>query len=179
MLISQHLQLAAFARDTAVRAGRPEETLGAGAAELPFVLHSEEICWDCLCRLPHMVDTSPQSRCWQAEQALEDPSTVALLQGVVPNAAATATSTAGEQPEAGGVGGRGPDGLKEAKFQGVEEDEGSRLTSTGLTYEELKAIQLDAMADDVPIELERMQRWTEDEARSYFESGGEDEPQVP
>lgn len=148
MLVAEHLKMSAFARDSATRAGRPDEFLGDGSA-LPFVLQSDEICWDCLCGLAHTVDTSPESRCWQAEQALEDPEAQAAIATL----------------------------LGKGVAQEVEE-EPPRITD-GLTFEELKAIQLDAMADDVPIVPERMCRWTEDEARAYFESGGEEEPQVP
>ena len=45
-----------------------------------------------------------------------------------------------------------------------------------LTLEELQEIQMDAIADDIPIELERMKLWSEDEARYYFENGGEEMP---
>ena len=48
-----------------------------------------------------------------------------------------------------------------------------------LTLTELEAIQAEALADDVPIELERMAIWSEDEARAYFESGGELMPAAP
>ena len=41
-----------------------------------------------------------------------------------------------------------------------------------LSREELEALQAESMADDVEIELDRMSRWTADEARAYFESGG-------
>ena len=33
-----------------------------------------------------------------------------------------------------------------------------------------------AMADDLDIDLERMQHWTKDQAVAYFESGGEKVP---
>ena len=36
----------------------------------------------------------------------------------------------------------------------------------GLTYEELKAIEVEAMADDVLIEMERMREWTGEKARA-------------
>jgi hypothetical protein len=43
----------------------------------------------------------------------------------------------------------------------------------------LRELQEEALADDVEIDLERMDIWTEDEARSYFESGGEVAPPPP
>ena len=41
-----------------------------------------------------------------------------------------------------------------------------------LTLADLEQIQLEALADDVEIDLARMQLWSECEARAYFESGG-------
>jgi hypothetical protein len=41
-----------------------------------------------------------------------------------------------------------------------------------LTLEELEAIQSDLMADDVPIDFDRMSLWDKGKATAYFESGG-------
>ena len=41
-----------------------------------------------------------------------------------------------------------------------------------LSLADLEQIQLEALADDVEIDLARMQLWSESEARAYFESGG-------
>ena len=41
-----------------------------------------------------------------------------------------------------------------------------------LTLADLEQIQLEALADDVEIDLARMLLWSECEARAYFESGG-------
>lgn len=46
----------------------------------------------------------------------------------------------------------------------------------GLTLEELKLLQHEAMADDVDIDEEVMSKWTDVQARSYFESGGTIQP---
>ena len=46
-----------------------------------------------------------------------------------------------------------------------------------LTLEWLQEIQADLVADDVPIDFERMKYWTENEAKAYFESGGVDAPE--
>ncbi len=48
-----------------------------------------------------------------------------------------------------------------------------------LSREELEALQAESMADDVEIELDRMSRWTADEARAYIESGGAVAPADP
>jgi surfactin synthase thioesterase subunit len=45
-----------------------------------------------------------------------------------------------------------------------------------LTLEELQDIQLDAMADDIEIDFEKMSLWSKDDAVAFFESGGEVEP---
>ena len=45
-----------------------------------------------------------------------------------------------------------------------------------LTLERLKEIQSDAMADDMTIDFGQMRLWTEQEAATFFESGGEDAP---
>ena len=45
-----------------------------------------------------------------------------------------------------------------------------------LTLERLEELQADALADDIPIDLQRMSLWTEDEVTAFFESGGETEP---
>ena len=45
-----------------------------------------------------------------------------------------------------------------------------------LTQAELLDIQADCLADDVAIDLQKMSLWTMDQARIYFESGGEVEP---
>ena len=45
-----------------------------------------------------------------------------------------------------------------------------------LSIAALEAIQADAMADDVPIDLEKMSRWSEEAVRIYFESGGQIAP---
>ena len=47
-----------------------------------------------------------------------------------------------------------------------------------LTLEELQEIQSDAMADDVSIDFDKMSLWTHDQAVAYFESGGEDIPDI-
>lgn len=41
-----------------------------------------------------------------------------------------------------------------------------------LTLKQLQTVQADAFADDLDIDIERMQHWTLAEATSYFESGG-------
>lgn len=41
-----------------------------------------------------------------------------------------------------------------------------------LSLADLEQIQLEALADDVEIDLARMQLWSACEARAYFESGG-------
>jgi len=45
-----------------------------------------------------------------------------------------------------------------------------------LSLQQIQAIQSDAMADDLDIDLEKMSLWTEEEATAYFESGGQQEP---
>ena len=40
----------------------------------------------------------------------------------------------------------------------------------------LKELQFECCADDVEIKIDWMQHWTDDEARAYFESGGQDVP---
>ena len=45
-----------------------------------------------------------------------------------------------------------------------------------LTLQQLEAIQADAMADDIAIDVAKMSLWTEAQAREFFESGGEVEP---
>ena len=53
-------------------------------------------------------------------------------------------------------------------------DAGSKLTLV-----QLEGIQSAALADDVPIaDFDKMSKWSEAEARVYFESGGETEPTV-
>ena len=47
-----------------------------------------------------------------------------------------------------------------------------------LTLEQLESIQLECMADDVPIDFDAMAPCTEDEARAFFESGGEERPDM-
>ena len=42
-----------------------------------------------------------------------------------------------------------------------------------LTQEELETIQRECFADDVPIHFEEMRLWSSDEARGFFEAGGE------
>ena len=49
----------------------------------------------------------------------------------------------------------------------------------GLTLDELEEIQAEALADDVEIDLARMQLWVAEEARAYFESGGTVVPVAP
>ena len=49
----------------------------------------------------------------------------------------------------------------------------------GLTLDELEEIQAEALADDVEIDLARMQLWVAEEARAYFESGGTVAPAAP
>jgi len=48
-----------------------------------------------------------------------------------------------------------------------------------LTLDELEQIQSEALADDVEIDLARMQLWAAEEARAYFESGGTVVPAAP
>ena len=43
----------------------------------------------------------------------------------------------------------------------------------------LESIRADCFADDLDIDVERMSLWTEEQARQYFESGGEEEPTPP
>ena len=45
-----------------------------------------------------------------------------------------------------------------------------------LSLADLESIQSDAMADDVPIDLERMSGWTAEQATTFFESGGTEVP---
>ena len=52
----------------------------------------------------------------------------------------------------------------------------ARYSAMPLTLAQLKDIQADALADDIDIELERMQHWTLEEATKFFESGGQDAP---
>ena len=40
----------------------------------------------------------------------------------------------------------------------------------------LQALQAECLADDVPIDIGRMAGWTEEQARAFFESGGEEVP---
>lgn len=47
-----------------------------------------------------------------------------------------------------------------------------------LTLDELEAIQADCIADDIDIELEVMQHWTEEQVIAFFESGGVERPPV-
>ena len=42
-----------------------------------------------------------------------------------------------------------------------------------LTEAELLDLQAECFADDLPLDVAKMSLWTEDEARSYFEGGGE------
>ena len=43
---------------------------------------------------------------------------------------------------------------------------------------ELQAIQYECLAEDIDLDFEKMKLWTEEHARTYFESGGVDEPSV-
>ena len=45
--------------------------------------------------------------------------------------------------------------------------------------EALQDLQAEAMADDLPIDLERMRLWSKEEAAEYFESGGQVDPGMP
>ena len=45
-----------------------------------------------------------------------------------------------------------------------------------LTLEQLEAIQADCLADDIDIELDVMQHWTEEQVTAFFESGGMERP---
>ena len=45
-----------------------------------------------------------------------------------------------------------------------------------LTIEQLRDIQYDEMADDLAL-ADHMLEWTEDEARTYFQSGGFEVPE--
>jgi len=49
----------------------------------------------------------------------------------------------------------------------------SRLACMPLTLEELKEIQAETQADDVPIDFDQLSLLTREEAVKYFESGGE------
>ena len=44
-----------------------------------------------------------------------------------------------------------------------------------LTADKLEEIRADAFADDLAIDLDKMQHWTEEQAANYFSSGGTDE----
>jgi hypothetical protein len=48
-----------------------------------------------------------------------------------------------------------------------------------LTREELEDIQAELMADDLDVDMDKMCHWSESQARTYFESGGEVEPPAP
>lgn len=48
-----------------------------------------------------------------------------------------------------------------------------------LTLAELQDIQAEAMADDLEIDFDKMSLWRADDARAFFESGGETEPAPP
>lgn len=48
--------------------------------------------------------------------------------------------------------------------------------SMGLTRGLIESIQTECFAQDVEIDMERMSGWTEAQAYSYFESGGEEAP---
>ena len=48
-----------------------------------------------------------------------------------------------------------------------------------VTREQLEEIQMECMADDIPIDWETMSRWTAEMARAFFESGGESLPERP
>ena len=48
----------------------------------------------------------------------------------------------------------------------------------GLSRETLESVRAECFADDIAIDIDKMERWTEEEARSYFESGGAAEPSV-
>ena len=45
-----------------------------------------------------------------------------------------------------------------------------------LSLLQLQDIQMEAMADDIDIDLERMAAWTAEEAAEFFQSGGENIP---
>ncbi|KAL1508548.1 hypothetical protein AB1Y20_004647 [Prymnesium parvum] len=47
------------------------------------------------------------------------------------------------------------------------------------TRAELERIQFEAMADDIAIDMETMSLWTEEQAKTYFESGGTVAPPPP
>ena len=47
-----------------------------------------------------------------------------------------------------------------------------------LTLEQLEALREEAMAEDVEIDIERMSLWTIEQARVYFENGGEEEHEI-
>ena len=47
-----------------------------------------------------------------------------------------------------------------------------------LTLSELEALREDFLAEDVEIDIEKMQNWTIEDAEAYFESGGEVEPKA-
>eukprot|EP00966_Prymnesium_polylepis_P037363 867737-Prymnesium_polylepis.1 len=47
-----------------------------------------------------------------------------------------------------------------------------------LTLSDLERIREDAMAEDVDIDLARMSAWTEEQATTYFENGGEEEHEI-
>ena len=48
-----------------------------------------------------------------------------------------------------------------------------------LSQAQLETLQAECHADDVAIDLAKMQLWSEDQARKYFESGGAAEPAAP
>ena len=45
-----------------------------------------------------------------------------------------------------------------------------------LSLAELESIQADALADDIPIDFAKMSLWTSEQATTFFESGGTEEP---
>ena len=55
-----------------------------------------------------------------------------------------------------------------------------RLNFSPLLFSlQLEELQIECMADDVPIDEPRMSLWTEAQARAFFESGGTEEPAEP
>lgn len=48
-----------------------------------------------------------------------------------------------------------------------------------VTREQLEEIQMECMADDIPIDWQTMSCWTAEMARAFFESGGESLPERP
>ena len=57
-----------------------------------------------------------------------------------------------------------------------EPEEPAAAPASALTLAQLEAVQAEFFAEDVPIDLETMSSWTMEQARAFFESGGETAP---